>query len=108
MGYHFSRAVNMPQFSLTTSVVGGIGTISVLPAPLPDGNYYAGTVVTITATPQSGWVVKQWTGTDNDSEVTAAQTVVMNSNRAVTVDFKIPTYLYVGPITILRYLDRYY
>ena len=95
MGYHFSRAVDMPQFSLTTSVVGGIGTISVLPAPLPDGNYYAGTVVTVTATPQANWVIKQWTGTDNDSEVAAAQTVVMNSNRAVTVEFKIPTYLYV-------------
>ncbi|MGD0572722.1 MAG: right-handed parallel beta-helix repeat-containing protein [Sedimentisphaerales bacterium] len=97
LGYHFSRAVNVPQFSLTTSVVSGIGTISVLPAPLPDGNYYAGTVVTITTTPQAGWVVKRWTGTDNDSEVTATQTVVMNSNRAVTVEFKQPTYLYVGP-----------
>ncbi|MGA2677936.1 MAG: choice-of-anchor L domain-containing protein [Sedimentisphaerales bacterium] len=95
MGYHFSRAADMPQFSLTTSVVGGIGTISVLPAPLPDGNYYAGTVVTVTATPQANWVIKQWTGTDNDSEVTATQTIVMNSNRAVTVEFKIPTYLYV-------------
>ena len=95
MGYHFSRAVDVPQFSLTTSVVGGIGTISVLPAPLPDGNYYAGTVVTVTAQPQTNWVIKQWTGTDNDSEVAATQTVVMNSNRAVTVEFKQPTYLYV-------------
>jgi predicted outer membrane repeat protein len=98
IGYHFSRAVDMPQFGLTTSVIGGSGTIiSVLPAPLPDGNYYAGTVVTVTATPQAGWVIKRWTGTDNDSEVAATQTVVMNSNRAVTVEFKLPTYLYVGP-----------
>jgi predicted outer membrane repeat protein len=104
-GYHFSRAVDMPQFRLTISVVGGIGTISVLPAPLPDGNYYAGTVVTVTATPQTGWVIKQWTGTDNDSEVTTTQTVVMNSNRAVTVEFKQPTYLYVGPYADSSYPD---
>ena len=98
MGYHFSRAVDMNQFRLTISVVGGIGTISVLPAPLPDGNYYAGTVVTVTATPQTNWIIKQWTGTDNDSEVAATQKIVMNSNRAVTVEFKIPTYLYVPSI----------
>ncbi len=92
MGYHFSRAVDVPTVTLTTSVVGGgLGAIS------SGGTYRLGQIVTVTATPQTGWVIKRWTGTDNDSDVTATQTVVMNSNRAVTVEFKQPTYLYVGP-----------
>ncbi len=89
IGYHYSRAADVTTVTLTTSVVGGTGTIS-------DGNTYRiGQVVTVTATPQTGWVIKQWTGTDNDSEVTVTQTVVMNSDRAVTVEFKLPTYLRV-------------
>jgi hypothetical protein len=97
-GYHYSKAVDMPKFYLTTSVVGGIGTISVSPASpnsLPAGSYYAGTVVTVTAHPQAGWVVKNWAGTDDDSEVATAQKVVMNSNRNVTVEFKQPRTLNV-------------
>ena len=94
-GYHYSKAVDVSKFYLITSVVGGIGTLSVSPAPLPDGSYYAGTVVTITAHPQAGWVVKNWTGTDDDSEVAAAQKVVMNSDRNVTVEFKQPRTLNV-------------
>ena len=96
LGYHFSRAADKPKFHLTAAVVGGSGTILVSPAPLPDGSYYAGTVVTITAQPQTGWVVKKWTGTDDDSEVAAVEKVIMNSDRSITVEFKQPRTLIVS------------
>ncbi len=94
-GYHFHTFTDMPRVVLTKSVVGGMGTISASPAPLQDGTYYAGTVVTITAQPSVGWVIKNWTGTDDDSEVATTQKVAMNSDRRITVEFKQPTTLRV-------------
>ncbi len=90
IGYHFRKAADTPTYQLTTSVVGGHGTIS------PGGTYYAGTIVTVTAQPQNGWFVKQWTGTEDDSQRTVTATVVMNSDRNVTVEFYAPRILYVG------------
>ncbi|MGA2171540.1 MAG: right-handed parallel beta-helix repeat-containing protein [Sedimentisphaerales bacterium] len=90
IGYHFSKTSDVPRFQLTTSIIAGQGTISQSPLPLSDGNYLAGTVVTVTATPQSGWVIKDWAGTDDDSEVTTTNKVVMNTDRFVTVEFRQP------------------
>ncbi|MFH1371215.1 MAG: right-handed parallel beta-helix repeat-containing protein [Planctomycetota bacterium] len=90
IGYHFRKAAEVPTYQLTTGVVGGHGTIS------PGGTYYAGAIVTVTAQPQTGWFVKQWTGTEDDSVKTATATVVMNSDRSVTVEFNAPRILYVG------------
>ena len=68
---------------LMTGVVGFGGTI--MPA---GGTYLRGTVVTLTATPDTSWRVKAWSGTDNDSSTAATNTVIMNSNRTVTVEFE--------------------
>jgi hypothetical protein len=75
------------QYSLTASVVGANGSVSPT-----SGTYAAGTVVDLTATPDTGYHVKAWTGTDDDSSTANTNTVTMNSNKTVTVEFEaVPT-----------------
>ena len=51
-----------PQYTLTVNVVGE-GSVNVNP---DSDTYGAGTVVTLTATPASGYRVASWSGADND------------------------------------------
>ena len=83
-------------YELTVSVVAGDGTVSPT-APTPvDYNavedvysYYEGTSVTITASPDAGWRVKAWYGTEDDTSTAKTNTVVMDSNsKAVSVEFE--------------------
>jgi len=90
-GYHYFTSASVEQFQLNTSVVGGQG--SILP---PSGPYYAGTTITLTAVPDSGWVVKSWSGTDNDSSTSTTNSVLMNSNKSVSVEFRQPQTLLVS------------
>ncbi|MBN2210412.1 MAG: hypothetical protein JW709_03370, partial [Sedimentisphaerales bacterium] len=68
-------------YTLTTSVIGDLGTIS------PDGGTYSeGTVVTLTVTPPANYCVKGWLGADNvpaGGELT--NTVTMNADKTVRV-----------------------
>ncbi len=70
------------QYQLSASVTGGHGTISPT-----SGTYNEGAVVTLTATPDSGYRVQGWSGTNNNSSTANTNTVTMNSNRSVTVQF---------------------
>jgi uncharacterized repeat protein (TIGR02543 family) len=70
-----------PQYTLTTNVVGN-GTITLNP---PGGVYDAGTVVTLTAIPDSGWLFSSWSGDLSGS--TNPTTITMNSNKNVTATF---------------------
>jgi len=70
------------QYQLSASVTGGHGTISPT-----SGTYNEGTVVTLTAGPDTGYRVQVWSGTNNDSSTATTNTVTMNSNRSVTVQF---------------------
>jgi predicted outer membrane repeat protein len=90
-GYHYPDSTGLGIFQLTASVIGGNGTI----APT-SGTYYAGTVVTLTATPSPGWRVKGWSGTYNNSSTSTTNTVVMNSNKTVGVEFDQPKTLIVA------------
>jgi hypothetical protein len=69
-------------YTLSASVSAGNGTVS--PA---SGTYDQGTVVNLTAAPDSGYQVKAWHGTDNDSSTATSNTVTMNANRTVSVEF---------------------
>ena len=71
------------QYQLTASVVGGNGTISPT-----SGTYDSGTVVTLSATPASGYRVLSWTGTNNNSSTSTTNTVTMSANKSVTVSFE--------------------
>jgi len=71
-------------FKLSASVTGGHGTVT----PTA-GTYVAGQTVTLTATPETGYRVKAWTGTNtapaaghNDN------TVTMSADKTITVEFE--------------------
>ncbi|HEY9159880.1 MAG TPA: hypothetical protein VIS94_02165 [Desulfomonilia bacterium] len=71
------------KYTLTASVVGGNG--SVTPA---SGTYDEGAVVSLNASPAAGYQVKAWSGTDDDTSKNNTNTVTMNANRTVTVEFQ--------------------
>ena len=71
-----------PMYELTVTVVSGHGTVE------PNsGSYSAGTVVTLTATPEAVYNMRQWTGTDDDTSCELTNTVTMDSDKTVTVEF---------------------
>ena len=67
---------------MTSSVIGGNGTISPT-----SGTYAEGTRVALTARPNNGYCVLEWNGTNNDSSTSTSNAVTMNSNKNVTVQF---------------------
>lgn len=79
-------------YTLSTSV-NGSGNIS------GAGTYNEGTVVSLTATPSSGYELSEWSGVDASNGVTA--TVTMNANRSVSATFtQIPVTTYALTTTI--------
>ena len=69
--------LNVRAYSAEGGTVSQLGTES----------YLDGTQVTLTATPNQGWYISRWNGTDNDNSKAETNTVVMNSYRSVTVYF---------------------
>ena len=69
------------SYTLSTSV-NGSGTITLNPA---EGSYSSGTVVTCTATPQTGWLFSNWTG--DLTGATNPQTITMSANKSITAVF---------------------
>jgi hypothetical protein len=92
------------MYELTVTVVSGHGTVE------PNsGSYSAGTVVTLTATPEVGYYMRQWTGTDDDTSCGLTNTVTMDSDKTVTVEFGQPRVIVVGSepnfVTIQQAID---
>lgn len=77
------RDVLPSNATLNASILGGYGTI--YPAY---GIYDQGTVVSLTAVPDSGYQVKEWTGTDNNLVRETENTVTMVTDKTVTVEFE--------------------
>lgn len=75
------------SFALTTTVVGA--GCSVLRNP-NQAVYVAGTVVTVTAVPATGWTFSSWGGAANGSSKSV--TVTMNADKTVTATFIQNTY----------------
>jgi hypothetical protein len=71
-------------FTLNASVLNGNGAITISPL---SGPYPQGTVVSLSATPEEGYKVKAWKGTDNDASTANSNTVTMNADHTVTVEF---------------------
>jgi uncharacterized repeat protein (TIGR02543 family) len=76
------------QYTLTTNAVNG--TITLNPA---GGVYTGGTVVTVTANPNSGYSFSGWSG-DLSGSVSPTN-LTMNANKSVTANFS------VQPISLL-------
>ena len=71
----------IPNYNLSTSTPGG-GTISLNP---PTGPYSSNTIVSVTATPNSGWIFLGWLGDSTGSNATV--NVTMNRDRSVQAIF---------------------
>ena len=62
-----------------------------------------GTVVQLTAEPDKGYRVRRWSGTDNDTSRAPNNTVTMNSDRTVSVEFGPPATISVpGDYTTIQ------
>ena len=72
-----------PKYDLTVGVSGSYGTVSPT-----SGTYPAGTVVKLTAFPDTGHRVAAWSGTNDDSSTSNTNTVTMNDHKTVTVEFE--------------------
>jgi hypothetical protein len=75
-------------FTLTTSVSPtGSGTIGATPAPnCTGGKYTSGTIVKLTATPNTGYTFSKWSGSVSGTKNPVS--VTMNANKTVTGNFK--------------------
>jgi hypothetical protein len=70
-------------YQLTTAVIGGLGG-TITPSTGPQ---YEGNVIELTATPEVGYRVYQWIGTDDDNSVDTTNYVTMDSDKTVYVEF---------------------
>jgi len=89
------------QYSISISTVGG-GYVTVEPES-GDGLYEAGSEITITAYPDQGWLLSEWSGEISGSDLTVQVTV--DSNKSVTATFLVGNMLHVttngqGSVTI--------
>ena len=99
------------QRTLTINATNGSVTVS--PNPV-NGTYDDGTVVTLTAVPDSGYQFDAWSG---DATGTTTQiTITMDANKTVTASFsttlgvneeqfKVPFKLYPNPVNTLLHID---
>jgi len=84
----------IPQYTVTTSIVGS-GTITLDP---PGGVYYRDTIVTLTSTPDPGYVFSGWSG-DFKGWMNIEQ-ITITSNKSLTATFSpLPTPLASGLLT---------
>ncbi len=81
----FPNSGSGTTYTLTTNTTGD-GTISLSPS---GGVYAAGTTVTLTANPGSGWIFGAWGGDLTGS--TNPETLTMNENKSVTASFTQPS-----------------
>lgn len=76
-------------YSLSLAAGSG-GTAGASPAPNCGANYYSGTVVTLTATPNSGYSFANWSGDASGS--TSPINITMDANKSVTANFNANCY----------------
>ena len=74
--------VSVPTYTLTTSATNGSITLNP-----PGGVYTTGTVVTVTANPNTGYAFGNWSG-DLSGSVNPT-TITMNGNKSVTANFSV-------------------
>ncbi|WP_442267568.1 InlB B-repeat-containing protein [Tenacibaculum sp. ZS6-P6] len=78
----FSRV----QYTLTINATNG--SVTTNPSPV-NGTYDEGTLVTLTATADSGYQFDNWSG--DESGTTNEITITMNSNKTITANFSVNT-----------------
>ena len=83
-----------PTYTLTL-VTNGQGTIALSP---PGGSYFSNSVVTVTATPATGWVFVAWSGGTNTSANPVS--LAMNGNNSLTGTFAQLPAFDVQPVSV--------
>jgi hypothetical protein len=82
-------------YTLTTAVSpSGTGTVTPSAATCTNGNYKAGTTVSLTAAPTAGNIFSNWSG--SASGTANPGSVVMSGNKSVTANFRAPLVILVG------------
>jgi hypothetical protein len=76
--------------TLTHTGQGGIPAASPANSAFcPKGQYSVGELITLTASPASGWIVSGWSGTNNNGSIALANTVTMpDAKHTVIVSYK--------------------
>ncbi|HRR96555.1 MAG TPA: cohesin domain-containing protein, partial [Candidatus Ratteibacteria bacterium] len=94
-------SVHITGYTLRVNISGS-GTVETEPGPSSYGDYIAGTSVTLTAIPSTGYKFASWSGDLTGS--TNPGTIVMNGNKTVTANFTtIPRYkiiININPLTV--------
>jgi len=82
-------STSQPCYSLTTSVnLGSGGTIGISPLPNCQGNKYTqGTVVSLSATANTGYVFSQWSGSGSGNQ--NPLTITMDRDKNITANFNL-------------------
>jgi len=75
------------DYTLTVNIT-GTGSVSKTP---DQGSYHYGDIITLTATPDEGWVFKEWIG-DVAEPLLANTTVTIDSDKTITAAFEETTY----------------
>jgi uncharacterized repeat protein (TIGR02543 family) len=73
--------VSLPQYTLTTSIASGSGSIS----PANGSQFYAGTSVPLTATPATNYVFVSWGGDASGTSPTTS--ITMDADKSITASF---------------------
>jgi len=89
MGYHYGEGLT--QYRLTVSVVPDPngethGYVDPNVAVVYEG--YVDDLITLTAYPDEGYKVKEWTGTDDDASTKRINTVTLTEDKHVTIEFE--------------------
>jgi hypothetical protein len=88
----YAGSTELPNYTITFSVVGGNGTISATVAgqPIASGTQrWSGTIVTFTASPAAGYYVKEWVlnGSVVEGNNVLQYQLLLSGNSEVTVEF---------------------
>ena len=94
LGYHYHKTADMTVYHLTIEIVNPYGTVTTIPA-MENNDFYSGTVVTLVAKPNFSYRVAYWQGTESDSSTALTNTVIMNSDKTVRIEFETPKVLKV-------------
>ncbi len=93
LGYHYRSLSDsaLNKATLTVTVIGGHGSVK------PNsGVYFKNEIAELEAIPDSGWRIKYWKGTNDDSTKSRSNTVTMTADKTVEIVFEQAQYHYVG------------
>lgn len=94
LGYHYHKTGDMALYHLNIEIVNPYGKVTTLPIK-ENNDFYSGTVVTLIASPNFSYRVAYWQGTESDSSTALINTVIMNSDKTVRIEFETPKVLKV-------------